>query len=444
MKRLPLFMILVLICALCSCQSLTLKPEPEGLTEIPSGYSFTIAGEYGPWAAIDGANAQGKLLADAYIEVEDELGISISFNHAPGYDQVVSNAFGGRPTADFVYLSQQYWIPLAVKGFIRPLNTESIVSAGLDVTDPAEVDIDFTLASRELDGENVWAMSFSGGYFVNRWGHGLAFNRNLLTAAGYPADELYALVENGGWTTERFAEVCRTVALWEGKHAVDGGQIDAIAEYSVSSGVRFTERNAEGRWVSNADKEGLASTVALFSALKKDPEVTSKVRDNNLSVLNDFALGNLAFLAADGGYFGSESTSLNRVMKTNLGYLPMPVSRGESYLHSVVNLRGFCLETVNSSYVVSVKIMSRIGELVNDPTAAEARIRSIMPDSDSADTVIKYMLPNTVFDSSRLNNEVFTLNRDMMDLLFDTKEDISGLARDSLPAIQKAIDEIFD
>ena len=433
----------------------TVATTTEATTTLPTdltfdGYEFVIAGERGfalnTFFVTRAKNALENRLLRAYEALEDELDIVITFMDTI-YDTALANALAGKATGDFIHYRHQYWIPLAIKGYIQPLNTDAVKAAGLDVSDPEQVDIYQTNPSRQVDGENVWAFAVSGEYFSAPWGHGLAFNKKLCENAGYPAEDIYQMVRDHAWTWDKFEEVCRAVS--DRSTGIDGYSMLTNDTVEITSNVAINRLDADGRWETNIDSEEFIRAAKWVNRIfyDRDVSVEANLEMGSGDPRMNFYAGRQGFRVLWCGDFGFYSGKCNTSMDDDYGYVPFPMGPDATeYSHNLADLYGFCLETANKNVETSAYIMGRFASLLNDPEQYAVFARGFMRDDESVEMIMDYMLPNATFNTARLSSDTRKIIKDMMPQLLRATTDtaIEGVLETSAARMRQQIDKLYE
>ncbi len=382
------------------------------------GYEFIIAGARGTsgntFFVTSATSALTNQLIRAYEDLEDKLDIVITFADV-GYDAVVANAVANKATADFIHFRHQDWIPLAVKGYIQPLNTDAIKAAGLDVSDGAVVDLYQTNVSKQLDNENIWAFNVSGKYFSAPWGHALAFNQKLCAGAGYSAETIYDLVRNNQWTWAKFEEICRAVS--DPTTGIDGYSMLTNDTVEITSNIAINSLGADGKWTTNAETQPFKDAVEWVIKIWNDRDVCVAVdyEIGNAERRDNFYAGNQGFMVLWCGDFGFEDRKCNTAMVDDYGYVPFPMGpNATTYSHIIADHYGFSLETANKNVETSAYIMGQFCLTVNDPDEYETFARGFMRDDASVEMIVDYMLPYSTFNTARLSADTRQVVKEMV------------------------------
>ena len=185
------------------------------------GYEFVLSTT--GYACLRSVFAEGETLSveaedlqEHYKEIEDTLNCVIIAQNMTSrcdcMDELLPSAIGGIKFADFICCRQSTWIPLAMMGGLRPL--DSMIEAGLDLYNEENFYQTHTQMS-EING-HIYACDLAGKYRTVRddvsLGYFYAFNKELCENAGYPAEVLYQAVRDGEWTYEMMLEIARKIS----------------------------------------------------------------------------------------------------------------------------------------------------------------------------------------------------------------------------------------
>ncbi len=413
------------------------------------GYEFVIAGERGTsgntFFVTAATDAMTNQLIRTYEALEEELDIVITFADA-SYDAVTANAVAGKATGDFVHFRHQYWIPLAVNEYIKPLNTDKIKASGLDVSDPEQVDLYMTNVSKQLDGENVWAFSVSGRYFSAPWGHTLGFNKRLCEAAGYPAEDIYQMVRDHTWTWDKFEEICR--AITDPENNIYGYHILTNDTIEIASNIPVNSRDENGKWYTNAATDAFKTAVDWVIRIWNDLDICPEPFDIALwsgDRRELFYVGRRGFVPLWCGDFGYELGKCNTTMTDDYGIVPFPMGPDATeYSHVIPDLYGFSLEAANKDVETSAYIMGRFASVLNDPEEYATFARGFMRDDESVEMILEYLLPNTTFNTARLSADSRQVVKEMVpEILSAEPAEAEEVCNTFAQRMQAEIDKLF-
>ncbi|MBR6740116.1 MAG: extracellular solute-binding protein [Clostridia bacterium] len=390
-----------------------------------------------------------KELGEAYLELEKRLDTVLSF-YQISYEDAVANMSGNKFTHDAIYTQQAYWVSMAINGYIQPLNTDEICSAGFDVENPDTVELYFTQATKELDGKNVWAAHFAGKYFVPYWMDGMRFNKDLVAAAGYPAETLYQLVRDGQWTWDKLEEICRAVTANTDK---DGLGIDhrTLMKMVNSMGVTPT-RGEDGRWRAPSVEDAIRAATYAEKWSGGAGEISYRLSTlSSSSISNEFDLGRIAFAYSEADELYVYKKVSPSGFGFSVGYLPSPTFEGaDSPAYTSVEVNGICIPTSNSELRRTAYALGEIAKIVNSPEGAREFVANILPDEESVEMVMDYIFPGTVFAKDMPVSEVYKLKgRFCMDLfymhdsVFADLYEIESSAQTYVTELQARLNEFF-
>lgn len=376
------------------------------------GYEFWIVGEKGgdgdTWYVQTAQNALQNKLLQQYEKIEDALDITINFNTSIGLDQVITYALGNESAGDFLCFRHNRWVPLAVNNYILPLNSQQFVENGLDVTDENQVDKFFTGMSTFLDGENVWAFSCSGDYYVSNFGHSLAFNKRLLEGAGYKSADLYQMVRDHKWTWSVFEEMCRAISIDDGQTLIDGYSQLTNDTVEITSNCPINYRDTDGKWKTSATRAEFITAAEWVIKIWNDHDVTQTIdyEIGNSDRRQHFYDGNMGFMVLWAGDFGYDSGKCNQKMADDYGFVPFPMGpNATEYSHIIPDLYGWSCMTANKDVAKSAYIMGQIAWALNNPDSYGPTIRPYFRDDESVEMVLEYMLPNATPNTARLSDD---------------------------------------
>ncbi len=388
------------------------------------------------------------------------MNIEISLD-SPYYEEMISYASAGKAIGDVLLPIYRYLPLFAQKGYIIPLNTDLIRSAGLDVDDPEQVDYHATQLSKQIDGENVWSAVFSGEHTLNNmWGYGIVFNKALLDKAGYPADTMYQLVRDGRWTWAKFEEICRGITKtdWEGRSVLSyvvNAPRSGLPD--IATFVPIVSRGDDGKWRSNVDTQEFRSAVDFFDKIlaseqEEKNEFSSLILFGNPAGTTGkdiFCWGGLGMLSVDSSAFAYDSTMINNSsMADDYGFIPMPKSSEEAEYVSVYEPYGFCIESAHPDPQRSAYILSELSKILNDPSGLEVNIRGFMCDDESTEMIMEYVRPNSVMpimaDVRTITNELAKELCYRYEGTFYYPMSMKRIVSTFHPQLQAALDELFE
>lgn len=421
----------------------------EATTEtIPNldGYEFTICGSGEEWRD-EATSALIQEMMDQYAEVEELLNCTISKVDGDN-KMLITYGISGDKIADIVYARQEEYIPPALQGYIRPLDTDEVRATGLDVTDPEMVDTVFTGATK-VNG-HIWGLSWSGKYFAQYWGHAIAFNKRIVEEAGYKSDDIYQAVRDFKWDWDMFVEIAKAVS-----NDSDGNGVNDVDGYCLmpnelvevySNGVGFVYEGDDGKWKAGAATPQLITAAEFYYKCYTDADISLQPTEGmgNGNRRTWFYEGNAGFCCLYGKNFSlSDAGAVNMIMNDDFGYVPVPHGPdAKVYAHYIPDLWAYVIQTANQDWEKSCMVVAAIGERLTDPNSAEELYRKHFRDDESVEMLMDYMLPNALVQSARFSTGL----RSLVDAF--EKDLRSGVAAATAcesfaKVMQTGIDELF-
>ena len=443
-----------------------------------NGYVFNVVGTsvYSgqkwtghTWKDDEPQNALENRLLQEYRNLEKRLNIKFTYDTA-SITNILASAAAGKYVGDIFSLQQHYWAALAISGEILPLNTDQIRSAGLDVDDPEQVDYYYTQTSKQLDGENVWAIAFSGEYGIQRFGKFTVFNKRILECAGYPADTMYQLVRDGEWTWDKFDEICRAIAQTDYTEYIEENLYPyykrvrayistmdddkAMTEMYIFTPI-VTESN--GVWRSKVDSSEFRTAFEKLKSFFDSYDTNLVESENNMSQGNSdfvyFCNNQLGFSFLDSSRFGFEYDSCNLTMEGDYGFLPLPkaVPDGE-YVNILSTTEGICIPSAVSDPSRSAYILSQLAEILNDPKQQRGWLRGMARDDESVEMLTEYILPNQIMPVHILSYKLYEVADDLAEDIgcnwaghgYNRLKSLDEIISTYHPKLQAALDELFE
>lgn len=408
-------------------------------------YEFTLGSPRSEWVDAPINQLQEDMM-NTYALIEDLYNCSISAVYFDAEETLLTTALSQEKAADFICARQQEWGPPAVKGYLRPLDTEEMLATGLDISDPDQVDVPYSAMS-SLVG-HIWCYSMSGPYFTSYFGHGYAFNKRVCADAGYPADKIYASVYDFTWDYEYFKQICRDVSRdtnGDNVNEYEGIVTQDDTEFA-SDGVEIVFFNeSTGRWQAGPSDPRFVTAANFILECAYDSDVM--MADRQGMSWNDRRLffydGNAAFVNLWSANFGSGSESINMLMSDDYGWIPVPHGPDATgYACLIPDYYGFVIQSTNQDWQNACFIMSEIGQRFTDTDSARALYRAQFRDDESVD-----ILYNVIFPIEKLMANRFSpAMRDALDVIYDSLgagDPMSTACEKTAAALQSAIDEMF-
>lgn len=409
------------------------------------GYEFILYGYNGGEWTDNPQNALEEELVEQYRLVESELNCVITpvpqtSNELP---ELLTSGVSGDPLGDFVRCRQTAWVPAALKGIIRPLDSEEILNAGLNVFDPEVCDKTMTLMS-EVNG-HIWTITWAGKYLAH-FGHGYAFNKKLLAASGYSDQDIYQAVRNFTWTWDYFVQICRDVSVdsdGDGTYDIEGlNMVHSGPELASNKYDSIYYDEAAGRWKAGISTPEYAEAVNYVVMLMTDADVSMADRDGLTNDLRreTFYDGRAAFAVLYSANFGENG--VNNRMIDDYGFVPVPHGpAADKYVHIIPDLDSYCLQYANQNWEKSCKVMAALGEKIVSPDELQTRLAGYFRDSESLEMLMNYCYANAVFDIGKASPKFEDAFDTMVNRLFTAGPAVALEEGQSL--MQTAINELF-
>ncbi len=324
-------------------------------------------------------------LLDIYAAIEAKLNCTIIADPSDnGTEVLLPAAVGGIKLADFICTRQSTWIPLAMMGGIRPL--ETMVDAGLDLYNNDNFNQVYTKMS-EING-HIWALDMTGKFDNTRLGHFYAFNKELTEAAGYPADTLFQAVRDGKWDYAMMVEIARKITKdtdADGNFDIYGVALDCDGNEAWTNATGPIVYK-DGKWTANLLDPQLMPSLDFMYAISQ-PDVTIPVIGDTASRgqrRTNFYTGKAGFAGLYGSNIQGEEC---REMAGNnkLGILPIPKGpNADHYILNMVDLDTFVCQMANQDWETAAIIMNEIGAGVTDWDTYKGQIREYLADDEQS------------------------------------------------------------
>lgn len=378
-----------------------------------NGYAFSISGyREGVWSAST-INAKAEAINNIYSDIEDKYDCTITFLPESSKEAVVTAGVSNERIADFLFTDHKVWGVAAVNKLLRPLGTDEVKQAGLDIFDPEIANQDLREVGVFL-GEN-YILPFENSMFV-QFSHIVVFNKTLCTAAGYPAETIYSAVKSYAWDWNMFNEIAAAVSQdpnGDGEYEIQGLCKIRDSALLTTNGYEMVSYNAQtGKYYSAVAVPEFQKNVEFWLSLYINPDVYYEPADNWASMLGGTAAFGM-FPATDFG-----TTGLNSRMEDDYGIIPLPKGPDATkYTHCIDELFGFFMQNTNADWKTSCAIMAEIAKGLNDPDGARELVTEFCRDDEQAVEILyTYVYPQA---KMRLDNlaDFCTCNALGMDVL---------------------------
>ena len=424
---------------------------PQAAVDV-TGYEFYL-GNPGGFRPEEGT-ANGDELADIYAEIEERLGCTINFNDPasgsdPEIEPFLTAISGGENLADFIRCRQFVWIPLAVNSGLRPLDTEEVAAAGLELNNEDNFNQYYTHLSDFMG--HTWGVDMSGKYDRMSFGHCYAFNKTLTEQAGYTDEMLFQAVRDGEWTYDLFLEIAGKISAdtdGDGTNDYWGVALDCDGNEVWTNGdgpIIYDE--AAGKWVANLGSEKVVKALEFMNAVSGDPFIQLSLEGDAVASRgdrrNNFYAGLCGFAGLYGPNFGKDGT-FN--MEDPVGLLPMPKGPdAETYIMNFVDTDAYVCMITNQDWEKSMCIMNEIGKAVTDYDEYQTYIMdSLQNDEGSFEMLFEYCLPNSMMNIAKCSEEMYQITRyEFYDAVYKGTLTPRAAAETYQSLIQNELDNVF-
>ena len=387
------------------------------------GYEFYVQGDHELRTELDAGEEETKKhleLMNLYASIEEELDCSITFATGDNStESMTAAAVGGVKLADFLICRQSTWIPLAMMGGIRPL--DSMVEAGLDLYNDDVYNQTYTMMTqlRGPDGkEHVWALDMTGKYCDLSFGHYYAFNKELCEAVGYPADTLYQAVRDGEWDYEMMLEIGRKITKdtdGDGAYDIHGLALDCDGNEIWTNGVDFIRYDeTAGKWIADCQNPQLMPALQFMADISAgDMEIpvfgnTAGRGDRR----TNFYQGRAGFAGLYGGNIDGDEF---REMAGNglMGALPIPKGPdADGYIMCLVDHDAYVCMVSNQDWEKSIQIMNKIGAGITDWDAYRAQcLEYYGGDEQAIEMIFDIALKNGFLNIAKASDALYQITR---------------------------------
>ncbi len=434
--------------------STTAKPEETTVTTTEEvidmgGYEFVLANAHAGFKP-EGETANADELKEIYAAIEDKFNCKIVFiDGNSDTETLFASVTSGTKVADFVRTRQSTWIPLSMIGGLRPLDSEEVIKAGLDVYNPDNFHQFYTQMTK-LNG-HIWAVDMSGKYDQLSFGHVYAFNKRLVKEAGYDPEELFQAVRDYRWDYDMFIEIARKITKdldGDGKYDIYGVALDTDGNEIWSNGtgpILYDEQT--GKWYSDLSNPKLIKSLEFMTAISSDPNVQMPLQENATSDRGARRTlcyeGKAGFAGLYGPNFGAKGTWQ---MSDPVGLLHIPkVPDVDHYMVNMVDVDVYVLPISTSEWQNACKIMNEIGSYLHDMDEYREYIaEALQHDEGSIEMLFDYLLPNALMNIAKCSDEMYQLTRKQFyDAIYKGNMTPAQAAEAYQGKIQAELDKVF-
>ena len=373
--------------------------------------------------APDNDTALGIRLGEIYRAIEDDLHCTIEINQSIGTDleSLVTASVGGLKYADAVCTRQFNWIPLAVMGGLRALDSDEMLAAGLDLMNDNVFNQVYTQMTR-INGK-IWGFDMSGIFDNIALGHCYAFNKRLVEMAGYPPSVIFDAVRNGTWTYDFFLTIARACVKDPGGDGLTypvgddiwGIALDGDGNEIWTNGTGPIVLDApSGKYMANVSSPQLIRAMEFMYQVNGSgdlmvPEAHGSVpkRGDRRAIFFD---GRAAFAGLYGGNFNDSNTG---TMEDDFGVVPFPKGPdADHYMLNMVDLDSSVILTSNRDYEKTAVILNAIGAQVTDFEGYKSLVlESFRGCGDSLEMMFDYAFPHAIMNIAKCSSQMHDLMR---------------------------------
>ena len=409
-----------------------------------NGYEFVLANAPADQFVEEPSNALEEELMGIYADLEEELNVSFSSIKLDNTgEKLLTYAMSGDKLADFVWCTQNAWGPAATNNALRDLNTEEVISTGMNVNDEAMFDQVYTQLANLHDG-SIWGFAMAGKYFINNTGFTYVFNKPLLDQYGYPADEIYQAVRDYKWTWELFMEIASKISQdTDGDGRIDiHGQTMVDIESELESnglGLMYFDEGL-GKWQSGFASPQIVESLQFVLTIAMDEEYSYASAPDNVTRRATFYEGKAAFGCLYGGHYGNGGA--NEMCEFDYGIVPIPKGpQAEKYSYVIPDLGVYVLQNANADWVTSCEIMAKLSSLLTDKEAEREFLRTYLRDDESLEILEDYCFPGARPQATRFSPDIKNA-LDMAAELIQTMGPAAAIETVN-SNLQNAINELF-
>ena len=351
-------------------------------------------------------------LVDIYTTIEADLNCTIVAEPTNNSTEaLLPAAVGGIKLADFICCRQSTWIPLAMMGGIRPL--ETMIDAGLDLYNENNFNQVYTKMSEVND--HIWAVDMTGKFDNVALGHFYAFNKELTESVGYPAETIYQAVRDGKWNYAMMLEIAGKITRDsdnDGNYDIYGIALDTDGNEVWTNGTGPIVYK-DGKWVANLTDPQLMPALDFMYALSQ-PEMTIPVIGDTASRgqrRTNFYEGRAGFAGLYGGDFGNTQL-LEMAGNGKFGAVPIPKGpNADHYIMNYVDVSYFVCQTANTDWEKSAKVMNALGTRLTDWDAYKDAMLQKMNDEEAVEMIFDYAVPNGMLNVAKCSDEMYQITR---------------------------------
>lgn len=397
-------------------------------------------------------DAVGQEQFEVWTQLEEDLNIHIEYMDSVGDStQALTWTVSGDNPADFYEIKTHTWFPIYAAGGLVALNSEEILSAGLDVNNEKLLYQPFTHAW-DINGD-TYGVRYASKFLPPEAGWVMFFNKDLVKSVG--VDDLYQVVRDGDWTWDYFLELAGKLT----KDNDGDGQNDTWGLATGYLGYGEEVLLAGGKivdWVDGRLTSLIDSTEALETYEFLDKVANSGYLCENQEGANaTYKEGHLMFKDGQVGLLWSE---MNRAVRgrtgsTDLalaeiewGTIPTPkADKDADYMNVLGGVKYDVMLVTNKDKATSAAIYAAFARRQNDTDIATC-LKQYLQDDDDTDSLD--MMENYIFSSPVANwswcsvDHNDTYRAEVVYKIFDEELSPASIVESAKPRLQALLDAL--
>ncbi len=387
-------------------------PAPETTELNFNGYEFTMGASaewVEKWMPAAGVNTLDDELLDEYAALEEQYGFTINVVQADNLiENVMPVVMGGDVPWDVFEMKTAQFFPLAVQNYLVNYDSEEMKAAGLDVDDPALVNI--PLSRLSVIAGKQWGIRCCSKYDLPEFGYGILFNKDMVANAGYPAETLYQMVRDGEWNFTAYKDLADKIAKdndgdgqWD-VYSAGGGKNPYGSEVLLAGGSAIEER--DGKWVYTLNEaNSIQGLQFMYDVFNSGHRLIGGAGDSRTA----FAQEQVGMLWAAGFYLQNDTI---KGCEFEYGLIPMPKGDDvEGYVDAISSPSEMIIFAGKADYDVNIPILSLWCAVMNseDNWVEPVKEDFFRGSDEDMEMLTEYILPNLRLATYKLSAEMETL-----------------------------------
>lgn len=371
-------------------------PAPAGDTNIVPKANFTQKGEtysfyswqYKSESPYAGDTERDEQMRKRVEKLENDYGITIEFVTSGG-SGLLASAFQGVPEITGMKEGGLHTMMTTYLYNGNPGQCLIPLSDHTDVYDFKD-DTKFNVESQydlcEYNDKLWFFIPDEIGIHFECGGNALVFNKNLLKAAGYSAEQIYGWVNDGTWTWEKFETLLQATTIPDkGQYGIERGN-EALVMWSLanSNGTEFVKKETNPNTGAIQDKfvytgdagDRLMEAYDEFIKFAKMGWMETTYYGATSKVpLEHFLAGSVAFF-----YNGYSSNPLKDIAQAEFDYGIVPWPKGPSnvanenvYKSFYPHLNPYCVFRTDGNEKGAVQVLCSLYTPIYDSNSADAQ-----------------------------------------------------------------------